>query len=298
MAVTGGHAADGWHGSHEGFRSDADLTPRDTLMVQGDFLQTEEGQTQLNVPTLNVAPPLRTFNDRVDYRGGDVLGRWGHILSNGSVMELAVYDDFYSRRTFGALDNSNTVDLDFQYHLAIGLRNDLVWGVCYRLTTDTVLPGYTISFASPQHTDNLISTFVQDEIRITRALSLTLGSKFEHNAYTGFEVEPSAQLVWEFGKQTLWASAARAIRQPAREDSGMTVYPSVVPLGNGAYGVVRLQGSPNPKAEQLRDFEIGHRAQIGKRLSIDSVAFFSLFPCSRRWSPKRRSSLSARGLRW
>ncbi len=44
--------------------------------------------------------------------------------------------------------------------------------------------------------DNLVSAFVQDDIRLTNSLSLILGSKFEHNSYTGFEYEPSAQLVW------------------------------------------------------------------------------------------------------
>ena len=41
----GQQAADGWLGGHAGFRSDWNLSPRDTLTVQGDFLKTDESQT-------------------------------------------------------------------------------------------------------------------------------------------------------------------------------------------------------------------------------------------------------------
>src|SRR6202035_2818480 len=42
---TGQSAADGWHMFHSGFRSDWTLSPHDTMTVQGDFMQTGEGQT-------------------------------------------------------------------------------------------------------------------------------------------------------------------------------------------------------------------------------------------------------------
>ena len=53
-----------------------------------------------------------------------------------------------------------------------------------------------VTLHPPARTDSLYSAFVQDEITLTKTLSLTLGAKFEHNAYTGYENEPSAQLVW------------------------------------------------------------------------------------------------------
>ena len=45
LLAPGVEAADGWHGFSGGFRSDWVLSPRDTLTVQGDLLQTAEGQT-------------------------------------------------------------------------------------------------------------------------------------------------------------------------------------------------------------------------------------------------------------
>jgi iron complex outermembrane recepter protein len=41
--------------------------------------------------------------------------------------------------------------------------------------------------------------------------------------------------------------------------------------------VVQIEGSPNLKAEQLRDFELGYRDQVGKRLSLDLSVFRSYY---------------------
>ena len=147
-----------------------------------------------------------------------------------------------------------------------------------RTSASTLGPGYNLKILPAERTDNLFSVFIQDEIKIADSLFLTLGSKFERNSYTGFEYEPSAQFAWVMSsRHTVWASVARAIRQPARLDFGVRLDAAVVPLGDGAFGVVQFTGSPNLAAERLLDFEIGHRAQINERLSVDSVAFLSVY---------------------
>ena len=274
----GARAVDGWHGSHGGFRSDWDLSPQDSLTVQGDVLHNNEGQTLPGVVFPNALPSVRDVNDRIEFTEGNILGRWNHTLSNGSEMSLQAYEDYYNRSTAGIDENRNTADLDFQHHVAIGSRHDVVWGLGYRVTSDHFTPGYAITVLPPSRTDSLFSTFVQDEISITHSLTFIVGSKFEHNAYTGFEYEPGAQLVWEPTKrQTLWTSAARAIRQPSRRDYGMSMDFTVFPLGNNGFGVTQLVGQTHPKAEELRDFEVGYRAQVRKRLSLDAVAFASIY---------------------
>jgi hypothetical protein len=51
---------------------------------------------------------------------------------------------------------------------------------------------------------------------------LTLGSKVEHNDYTGFEAQPSARLAfYKDDRQTLWAAASRAVRTPSRLDADL-----------------------------------------------------------------------------
>jgi iron complex outermembrane receptor protein len=49
-----------------------------------------------------------------------------------------------------------------------------------------------------------------------------------------------------------------------------------VPLGP-TIGIVQAVGNPHIKAEELRDFEIGYRAQASKRLSLDVTGFVGLY---------------------
>jgi iron complex outermembrane receptor protein len=160
--------------------------------------------------------------------------------------------------------------------LNLGARNNVVWGGGYRVTSDDISPGYAVRYQPGRRTDSLFSAFVQDEVKLTRSLSLTLGTKVEHNSYTGLEFEPSGQLVWNLtDRQAVWASAARAIRQPARADFHIRVDVAAFPLDNGGFGVVELTGNPQRKAERLYDFEVGYRAEITRRLSLDIATFSS-----------------------
>jgi iron complex outermembrane recepter protein len=191
---------------------------------------------------------------------------------------LQVYYDGYHRTERGIGETRNTVDVDFQHHLTIGSRNNIVWGAGYRITSDHITPGYATSYLPDRRTDQLVSAFVQDEVSLRPSLWLTLGTKLEHNAYSGLEYEPSAQLVWTVtDRQTLWASASRAIRQPARADSDIRADVALVPLDNGGFGVVELTGNPHRKAERLYDFEVGYRAQVTPRLSLDISTFSSYY---------------------
>jgi len=81
---------------HGGFRSDWNLSARDTLTVQGDLLQTSEGQT-INVTFSKALPREGTFNDKVTVGSGNLLGRWNRTLANGSDISLQTYFDRYQR---------------------------------------------------------------------------------------------------------------------------------------------------------------------------------------------------------
>ena len=74
-----------------------------------------------------------------------------------------------------------------------------------------------MAFLPAQLDQRLYSGFVQDEIALRTDVTLTLGTKVEHNDYTGFEVQPSGRLQWNVTpKQTLWAAVSRAVRTPSQ----------------------------------------------------------------------------------
>ena len=234
--------------------------------------KTDESQT-ITTLFFNALPLSKTFNDpltvtaAICWRAGCTPGEWIHyVAANVRTITRGTLD-------LGFVDSQNTVDLDFQHHLALGSRNDVVWGLGARAIDSNYGSGYDFTILPSHRLDRLVSVFVQDELKLADSLSLTVGSKMEHNDFTGFEFEPSAQLVWTpTEKQTVWASASRAIREPSSLDDGFREDAASVPLGS-TFGIVRVLGNPYLRAEELRDFETGYRLQASKRASLEVTGF-------------------------
>lgn len=273
----GSPAGDGWHMTHGGFRADWDLSQQDSLTVQGDLLQTGGSET---ITTLfsDALPLERTIGSVTAVNSGNLLAHWQRRFANGSDLSFQAYYNRDDRTWLGIHDVLNTIDVDVSHHFGAGSRNDVVWGFGYRFTQDRSTPGYAVTLLPLYPTDNLANGFLQDEIRLSRSLSMTVGSKIEHNAYTGFEYEPSAQLVWDLtDRQALWMSAARAIRQPARFDAALDIDYSTVPLPGGSFELIKIVPNTDLHAEELRDLETGYRAQVNDRISFDFAAFLSFY---------------------
>jgi iron complex outermembrane receptor protein len=280
-AADGTPGADGWHTLHGGFRSDWVLSQRDTLTVQGDLLSVREGETG-SIVLSDAAFQQLTLTTKTTLSAGNLLERWNRTLSDHSDISLQVYFDRDNRAEPANPESRNNFDVDFHHHLAAGSRQDIVWGVGFLVTSDNIPPAIASSaiYMPQQRTDNLYSIFLQDEIRITNSLRLTLGSKLEHNAYTGVEYEPGAQLMWTPAKKhAFWLSVARAIRQPSRSDTDLQVDVATFPLDNGGTGVIRLAGDPDRdrRAEVLISYQAGYRAQINKQFSFDAVGFLNYY---------------------
>ena len=85
-------------------------------------------------------------------------------------------------------------------------------------------------------------------------------------------------MVWTVAKgHSLWVSAARAIRQPARADTAIRIDLATVPVGANNFGVVEVTADPTRKAEELIGYQIGYRAEVSKRVSIDVTSFWNRF---------------------
>ena len=275
----GQEASDAWHSWAAGFRSDWDLSPRDTLSVQADLRNTIEGGTALGVFS-QPKPSQAIINSPIRNIADDVMETWHHTLESGSETTLRVYYDHIDRHGEAGADIVNdTVDADFEHHLAVGARNDVVWGLDVRVHHDDIRPddNHSLQVTPERKTVPYGGGFLQDEIRLTNSLFLTVGSKLEHNDYTGWEYEPGAQLVWTPSEHhTFWASASRAIRQPNRADFGARLNVAVTPI-DGMLALITLSGDSSVKAEKLHDYEAGYRSQIHRRLSLDLATFLSYY---------------------
>jgi iron complex outermembrane receptor protein len=280
------NAADGWWMRHAGFRTDWDVSGRDSLMVEGDLYQTNEGQTT-QTPLSTQGFAYRIFNDQFNSTGGSVLTRWDHTFSGGSETSLQFYEMGHTRGDNGARERFNIVDLSFEHHFHVGSRHDLVWGLDYRYNHGSMRAGYAVSMSPPVQNFNLFSGFVQDQIRLTDSLWFTLGSKLEHNPFTGVEDEPSASLAWAIDDhQTLWMAASKAIRQPALLDEGFRIDTTPFALPSGELGVISIFGNPDFRSEQLRDYEIGYRTILSNKVSLDWDSFYSSYHDLRTTEPQ------------
>src|SRR5690242_7644438 len=287
---TGKRANDGWDAVRGGFRMDYQPTGPNSLTFQGDLYQSNYNET-LTIPSLN-PPYSSTFPNDGDYSGGNLLGRWNHSFARSST-SLQVYFD----RT-NVLDNSlftdheSVYDVDFQHDIHVGESQELIWGLGYRSIQDTNGSSFTVSL-QPNHSSlNQFSGFLQDQFSfLDNKLSVTVGSKFEHNDFTGFEVQPNVRFLANLSKnQSVWAAVSRAVRTPALTEEGLRLNEAVVPPGAPPFSsplpvVEAIFGSKQFRSEDLLAYEVGYRVQAGKTLSLDIAAFYNNYSNLRSAEP-------------
>jgi iron complex outermembrane receptor protein len=271
--LNGQNAEDGWHLLHGGFRADTDLSRKDSLTTQGDVYTGSEGATIVH----SILSPPENVNVKrlVTLSGGNILGRWNHIFSRRCDTTLQFYFDEYRRGGPDAIDVRDTIDFDFQNHLVLGARQDLIWGVAYRHTVDDTEGTIDEAFVPADSSKQFFSLFVQDQITLrTNRAYLYVGAKLENSYFTGWDLQPSVHIAWTpSAHRTFWAGISRASRTPTRRDVGLVAALAALP---GPAEVVLL-GNPNSKSEHVIAYEAGYRAQPSNRLSIDFAAFLSTY---------------------
>jgi iron complex outermembrane receptor protein len=275
LAAQNGH--DEWDNYRTGFRVDSKLGAKDSITFQADAYKGSEGEVVAAVTSFQPPQP-QILNLRQSLGGWDLLSRWDRAISSTSQTTLQVYFDRTNRGDLTYGEGRDTFDVDFQHHIAWGSRQDFVWGLGYRATSDDIRGTIRVSFDPSSDTDQLFSSFAQDEIAIIpRSLYLTVGAKLEHHQITGFGLQPTARMAWLVNdKNMLWASVSRAMRTPAR-DTEVRFNQAVLPGPNGLPVVLSVFGAGSSKNENVLTEEIGYRTQLSKTLSLDLTAFYNSY---------------------
>jgi iron complex outermembrane receptor protein len=229
-----------------------------------------------------IAPPyFSAVPDHADISGAHLLSRWRTQFADESELTLQGYYDFTSRESLDFLENRQTIDLDAGYRTQLGDAHDLNVGLNYRWTQPTLPPkAITPIFPPGRNSYQLVSAYAQDDWRlIPDHLTLTAGSKFEHNSYTGLEIQPTLRLLWAPDKiQSLWASVSRAIRTPSLVEDRGRIISGVQPPGvvhPVLPAAITLQGSSAFASETVVAYELGYRVQPIQTLSFDLSLFFN-----------------------
>lgn len=258
---------DEWDGFRTGFRTDW----AEQFTLQGDAYRTNAQQLR---PHFSLIAPFAPIEQQlIRYEGINVLGRWIDKHNDGSQLSVQTYIDWAKRdEPINFIDDRMTYDLDAQYNFAPLQRHEIIAGAGFRFLTDDQRGDNNTSFSPRKRRNNLYSAFVQDKITLAPdAWFLTLGTKFEHNDFSGFEVQPNARLQWHPDQnKTVWASVSRAVRTPTPLEEDVTS--TLVTLTN-----IRAALIPNDgfKSEELTAYELGYRHQLTTGLSLDLAAFYN-----------------------
>jgi iron complex outermembrane receptor protein len=257
----GGEGGDAWNLTRGGMRMDWDLGKSGSLTVQGDI---QAGEMEQNTPGSGAI--------RAD--GQFLQARWSRDLEGGSHVQAKAYFDRTWRDIPGIFEEElRTWDFDFSHRLPLGERNTLTWGAGYRYMQDDVENGPVLAFLPARKDLQLASAFLQDEIvLIPGRLRLAVGSKFEHNDYSEFEVMPSARMAWTPAPDhTVWGAVSRAVRSPSRVDVDFFI-PSF-----GGDTALDFQGGPAFDSEKLMAFEVGYRVRPFKAATLSLAGFVNRY---------------------
>jgi iron complex outermembrane receptor protein len=247
----------------------------------------------------NFDPSASYFDQQASdtkFAGGFLLGRWQHQFATDSDLALQVYyDRGYRDEQALAKTVWDVLDVDFQHRFQLGKSHELLWGLGYRLISDELEDGEVVEFTDHSASDQLFSLFVQDEISlIPDKLRLLIGSKFEHNDYTGFEYQPNIRLVWTpNSRHTLWGAVSRAVRTPSQMEAYGNIFYAVLPpdfffSSGGLPAKIVLSGSKDFDSEKNLSYELGYRFMPSGTFSIDAALFYS-----RYWDHRSVESASA-----
>lgn len=267
-----------------GFRMDKETGGGSRFSMIGNAYDVDAGETLLEASLF--APYFNPVEFQQKNSGANLLGRHEWLLADGSQAQLQAYIDHAVLRANSVVNEKHTtVDIDFQHRVQAGSRQDLVWGLGYRWAEDGIDTDWVLLKIDPKaQSSQLVSAFVHDEITLVpERWKLMLGSKFEHNSYTGFEIQPNARLLWTpTPVDTLWASVSRAVRTPSRGERDSQINPQVTAPFSGLNSSplpVWLQIMPNPNldSEKLVAYEVGYRTQVNPLLSFDATAFYNSY---------------------
>jgi len=274
---------DNWQMKRGGFRMDWKKNDRDNLTAQGDIY---DGFVKQNISIFH-----EQQNDSVNLNGFNLLARWQRDFSNGDIILQTYYD--HTRRDRLILDEiRDTYDLDFQHRWQQSEKQEFIWGLGFRYSQDEMdNTSIFLSYIPKKRQDKLFSAFVRSEFKIageseqfgyknTGNLRLIIGSKFEHNDYSGFEIQPTIRLLWKQNdKQSLWAAISRAVRTPSRSDSGVE-YNTLSDVG-----AVRITGNHDFQSEELLAYELGYRFNPSPRFLLDVLLFYNEYDKLRTAEP-------------
>lgn len=272
-----------WRGGLAGVRVDYAPTSDSTLVLLGEL---SDGAFGGRVIAVNLAafPPQEqiVFEDNT-FSSKHLLARWKHAVSDSFDYTVQGYFNELQRTEFGAEIDRKLYDASFETRFAASNSHEFNMGIAGRIVDDVVDSSPALMLPGGTNTDRWITGYIQDDITlIPEKLRFTIGSKFEHNNFSGTEVQPSIRAFYRASPDfALWGAVSRAVRTPLLLQREMTA--RVVSIENipGSPQPVVVSGSfignPNSLSERVTAYEMGMRGELGHSWSFDIAAYYNRY---------------------
>lgn len=270
--VTGGSGNNEWYNAKAGFRSDWNVSNSRKITVQGDVYHAVI-DLDLGIQSLTELDGILSYHDEIHSKGMNLLGRWEEIHSDTLRSTFQSYFDYQSPDYSSLKQAISTFDFDYQTAWTANERNEVMWGGGARYIVANMTGSDTI-FANDRHVNqSIFNAFLQDQYAIIpREVYFTIGSKFEHNSFSGFDLSPSARVAWyPDNTQTVWAAVSRAVRTPSiTEHSDMAINVLALPPD-----MVQQRSNKAFDSEELIAYELGYRVKPASNISFDNTVFMN-----------------------
>jgi len=252
---------DTWHQERVGFRGDL-VSGRDNYFAEGDAYRG-------NSPHIVGTSPVYD-----ETSGGDINVRWRRDLHHGTGFYLQGYFDRTLRTASSLGETRNTIDIDFIQNFKTFARQQITYGGGLRWSPYKIIAPYPFETLLPSSaTDHVHTAFFQDEIPLGEKFSLTAGAKLQHNNFSGFDIQPSARLMWSPGNhQSLWFGFTRAVTTPSDLEEDFFLEG---PAGPNTF--IQVVGNKHFKSEDVLGYEAGYRLLHGNRFYLDLSGFWSQY---------------------
>jgi iron complex outermembrane recepter protein len=270
-------SAYGWTSSSLDFRVDWNPTAQDNVLISGQGYHSVIGHDLTNP---SAADPFPAAVDAHESSfSGNIMARWQHEISEQASVEWRISWDHMDYGDANVPQRATTVDLQFQNHLLLGERNDLIWGVEFKGAA-AFMPATANFNVMPAHSDReLGAIFAQDEITLVPdKLHFVVGVRTSYETAARLQIQPTGRLLWTPKRNlTTWASVSRAIHTPSVVERGLAATVAAIPLQPPLFGLVQLVNDSDARPESALSYEAGQRVQVSRTLSFDASAFYTVY---------------------
>ncbi len=259
-----------------GFRADWEIDKGTDVTFQGDIYNADAGLDFLS-RFVSLTQGSTPFQGITTQKGGNFLSRISKTFSDESKLKAQVYYDRLERESSVPFDNVvDQFDFEIQHDFKIKERNRVSWGANYRLSNFNFTNTNIITF--PNDVTHLYGVFVHDEITLIQDFwNIIVGSKFEHNQFSGWEIQPNVRTNFRFDSQhSAWAAFSKAARIPTIREEGAMINRALIPAGGPLPLplLIREQNQGNLEAEDLLAYEAGYRFNYNSKFYIDLAGFY------------------------